>query len=540
MFSVLIAEDEALVRIGLKSSIDWDKLDMKVIADVPDGQTALEVYNREKPDLVLTDIKMPVMDGMQLISNIREKDKSTKIIILTCYEEFDIAHKALQLGVSDYILKLRMSPEEIEAVLMKVGEELKKEKADYPQKSIADVDSNIIKENLFKEYIFYHTYKDEKFAQAINQMNLRLFPKNMVLCIMSIDQFAVLQQKFKDKQGNLIRFAIINITDEILAGFKRGEAFHERDERYVLLFSFPDIASERQIHELLHEILVRIGTAFETYIGNPVTFFISTLKHSYSSLQSMYSECMAAHEQNYFIGEEKYIRCDNIQTKDVKVKVARKLKEFAAGLDPFIEDYHKKIISEIDELINNTNISKPEIQKFIIHWINWPAHQTNIDNDSVTKLIYEYEERVRDSATLSGDLELFSKFYLKVGKLHSKSRYIKREVAEAVEYIKKNYHKDIALQDVAEKVEMSPSYLSSLFKIEMEQSFTEYLNQVRVDMSKDILLNTHLKTYEVAEKVGFSDNSYFIRMFKKYTGMKPNEFKKHLYLDLRGEQISDD
>ena len=154
MFDVLIAEDEMLVRIGLKNSIDWEKLNMRVIADVANGQDAMEVYEREKPDLIITDIKMPVMDGMELISKIREKDTKTKIVILTCYEEFDTVHKAINLGVSGYILKLKMTPSEMEAVLKKVQEELSLEdgkKAGLEEKNPSI--GSISKENLFKNFI---------------------------------------------------------------------------------------------------------------------------------------------------------------------------------------------------------------------------------------------------------------------------------------------------------------------------------------------------------------------------------------------------
>lgn len=127
MFTVLIVEDEVLVSISIKNMIDWAKLDMCVIGEAQNGKDAYELYQREKPNLVITDIKMPVMDGLQLISKIREKDKQTKIIILTCYDEFDLVHKALMLGVSDYILKLRITTKEIEPVLQKVHSEMQSE-----------------------------------------------------------------------------------------------------------------------------------------------------------------------------------------------------------------------------------------------------------------------------------------------------------------------------------------------------------------------------------------------------------------------------
>ena len=119
-YKVLIVEDEVLVRGGLKSVIGWEKLGMEIIGDAANGKQALEIYEADKPDIILTDIKMPVMDGLELIARIREKDEKTKIVILTCYEEFEYLQEAMRMGVSDYISKLRMKPAEIEAAMEKL------------------------------------------------------------------------------------------------------------------------------------------------------------------------------------------------------------------------------------------------------------------------------------------------------------------------------------------------------------------------------------------------------------------------------------
>ena len=127
MFTVLIVEDEMLVRMGIKCSIDWAKLNMCVVADVANGQAAWEVYEKERPDIILTDIKMPVMNGIELIEKIRKVDTKTKFVILSCLEEFQFVRKALSLGVSEYILKLAMSQEEMESVLGRIQNELARE-----------------------------------------------------------------------------------------------------------------------------------------------------------------------------------------------------------------------------------------------------------------------------------------------------------------------------------------------------------------------------------------------------------------------------
>ena len=106
MYRVVIVEDEMLVRMGLKNSIQWDKFNMCVIADVANGKLAWEICQKEMPDLIITDIKMPVMDGMELIQKIREKDSEVAILILSCLEEFDLLRKAMSFGVVDYILKI--------------------------------------------------------------------------------------------------------------------------------------------------------------------------------------------------------------------------------------------------------------------------------------------------------------------------------------------------------------------------------------------------------------------------------------------------
>lgn len=121
MYRVLIAEDEVFVRLGIKMSVEWEKMGMQVIADAANGQQAWDIYEKEHPDIILTDIKMPVMDGMALIRRIRERDKETRIVILSCLEEFQLVREAISMGVSDYILKLTMTPEDMEKILQKSG-----------------------------------------------------------------------------------------------------------------------------------------------------------------------------------------------------------------------------------------------------------------------------------------------------------------------------------------------------------------------------------------------------------------------------------
>lgn len=124
MYRVIIAEDEKFVRVGLRSMIHWDSLDMEVVGDAKNGEEAYEFYLRYKPHVILTDLRMPIMDGLDLIRKIRASDKKTKFIIITCLEEFSLVQQALELGVSSYILKHTSGIEEIEEKLESIRMEL--------------------------------------------------------------------------------------------------------------------------------------------------------------------------------------------------------------------------------------------------------------------------------------------------------------------------------------------------------------------------------------------------------------------------------
>ena len=124
---VLIVEDEVLVRLGLKSVIRWGDMGMEIIGEAANGVQALEIYEKSRPDIILTDIKMPVMDGLEMLARIREKDNVTRVVVLTCYEEFKYLQSAMRMGISDYILKLQMKPAEIETVMAKIREEIRQD-----------------------------------------------------------------------------------------------------------------------------------------------------------------------------------------------------------------------------------------------------------------------------------------------------------------------------------------------------------------------------------------------------------------------------
>ncbi len=524
MFSVIIVEDELLVSIGIKNMIDWGKMNMCVVGEAQNGQDAYELYLKEKPDLILTDIKMPVMDGLEFISRIRENDKQTKIIILTSYDEFDLVHKALKLGVSDYILKMKMSPVEMESVMRKVWEELKKESASRVAGQDFFVDPQTVKEKAFKDFILYQSCTDREIDILIQKMGLRLTPSRMIFCIMSLNNYQDMRDRFDAKHGQTVRKTILDLIDKLLQNYRLGEIMSENEGRYWILVSFGNksVAGEQA---LLNEILERIGLLMKTYINSSVSFGLSGCYDGYESLGKMYAESLDALDQGYFLQDSMIVHCNTDNQKSY-LSLMENFRDFISQQEGINEEYRREITRGIGLLKGMFRKPKADIQEILIRWIHWPTLNMNAFGTELQDLALGYAKQAHECGRLTDAIEVFKKYLAAVVRMQNIKTPVSREITEVVQFIKNNYKQEISLQQAAGLVKMSSAYLSNLFKKEMGISFVEYINQVRIDRAKDLLVRTYLKTYEVALSVGFTDESYFSRIFKKLTGLRPYEYKK--------------
>ena len=398
---VLIVEDEVLVREGLKSVIGWDKLGMEVVGDAANGRQALEIYERERPDIVLTDIRMPVMDGLELIARIREEDKKTGIVILTCYEEFGYLQEALRMGVSDYILKLKMKPAEIEAAMAKV-----KKKLDEDEENGAGPDGaeefRLQKEEELKRYIFYHQVSIGFFWSRMERLNLAVKEKDMVLLRVVIQRYEKARLKIMDDRGMLIRFVILNTTEEIMEKYGGGETIQEGPDCFLLFMNV--VNDPKDEDSWMEKMQKEISHVLSNFMGVRTVWGVSSVFQSFTELPDKYQEC-----------------CQKMQDERVDLSV---------------------------------------------------------------------------------------------------------EIFEAVRYIEENLTQRLTLNQVASSINLSPNYLSSLFKKELGVGFVDYITEKRVERAKELLENTGLRTYEVAQQAGFVDESYFSKTFKRLTGKRPSAFRK--------------
>lgn len=540
MYKVVIVEDEMLVRIGLKNSVDWAKFNMEVVADLPDGQAAWEHYQREKPDVVITDIRMPKMDGMQLIEQIRNQDKSTRIVVLSCLEEFELARKAMGLGVSNYILKLTMTEPEIEGVLSALKEELQQQEgrpAAAEGTPLASRDLDLVKEKMLKDFLFYGILSPAEFQSFVSRSGLKLSPARLVACLMEVDHIQQVKRKFKDEHGHLIKMTMLNILSEITSVHKRGEAFYIDETRYLLLLHYDDVHSEQAIAQDTTAILHHIQEVMQTYFSGSVSFGMSGVQSGYKALPRMYADAERALARKFwtgsghiFTGEEK----GEWTALRVQLEELRACTPIKAMLLPAKQKEFERYIEHLASAIGD---NRRTVETVVYQFVQWVSTQAYEDNQSEKALLLNITEQLEECDSLPDMLKQVQTFLSELAEEAHHRLHMSDEVSKALQYMKRHYHENISLQTVADHVNLSFSYLSNLFKKELQITFVDYLNRYRIERAKELLISTQMKSYDIAVQVGFSpEYTYFSKVFKKMTGLNPNEFRRQWMLGTTGDE----
>lgn len=528
MLNVMIVEDEMLVRLGFKNTVPWGKYGMTVCADVSNGREAWRYYcaGGARPDIVITDIMMPEMDGLELIRNIRQRDSRTRIVILSCLEDFHLVRQAMNMGVSNYILKLTMTKEEIDDVLSQVREELGTQESIETSKGMIR-NPDYLKQNVMTNFVFYNLYSEDEFSRHIANLKLRLQPERLVVCMMEIDRFEQMQRKFMDEKGELIRATILNVLDELLDQSGRGEAVSDRDMRYLLLFSFKDMVSEARIREELNGILTLVQKVMRRFFNISVTIGVSGMKSEFASLRALYRESASAVERKFYYGAGHLLFPERLEADSEEAALNRVL---AALINewPALEDNERQ---ELDGIVRSFRASgqannERDIRKLFVRLLHWPVASMATSVRDAAALVYAYGEQIRNCETLDEIATAFKRFQAELAMLSGSKLQLSKEIAQAVQFVQQHYDHEISLPQLADRLEMSPSYLSGLFKKELRINFSDYVNRVRVEKAKELLLNTNLKSYEIAERTGFADDSYFSRTFLKHVGVRPNGFRR--------------
>lgn len=533
---VFLVEDEMVIRRGIKNSIDWEKEGYIFCGEPSDGELAYPMIIKEKPDILITDIRMPFMDGLELCKLVKKELPNIKILILSGYDEFDYAKEAIRLGVTEYLLKPISSGKLLEA-LNGVSESIRREKEDKDlvRKYMEEMRENTEheKQKFFEQMIAGNlSMADALETGKKYEMNLSAGMYNLLL-------FRFTLGKENRKSGELLgeaEYAIEKLTErlEYVFEFQRGV----EGWAFLLMADNEEQMSERvkELSKDLEEIMKNYSTiAYFGGIGQPVAR-LRELEESFREAERALAARFTM-ELNRIISVEDIRMAQNVDTlDDIEITSFGEIEKTRTMLEKFLNNGAEDEIDEfVDVYINELpeeNLKSVLMRQYIIMdaYIVMMSFCEKIEG--IEGEMQAQSEELKNSMKTIQTLEeiknyirMLLKKIIGVRDTISGRRY--SDIIEiAKDQIRKTYMSDeISLNTIAAEVGMSPSYFSSIFSKEMGKTFVEYLTEIRMDRAKELLMCSSMKTSEIGYEVGYKDPHYFSYIFKKTQNCTPKEFR---------------
>ena len=538
MYKVLIVDDEPIIRKGLRNIINWKNFGCEVVAEAGDGLDGLELIRKHKPDIIITDIKMPETDGLSMIKQMKEDVPDSKIIILTGHRDFDYVHEALKLGVTDFLLK----PSRIEELTSAISRAVKELKFQNQRSEEFDKLSQLFTQNIsvLREKLLYDIIYEINTNRDDIKEKLELFQTRQ-----GDFRMLLVQNDAEESDGSdisqydrhLYQFGIINTFIEIFSD--KFDVLHVTlDTVGIAFIVMPREGVEDELAETINKKCTYLQEIINNCFGFTVTIAISSEGSDFTELPQKFGECRAALEHKFYLGNNSIIYHSDVNTffrYDDHSMLEKLEKALLEGIKSGNETAVEGRLKDIYSYIRNIDPSQKEFIK------NFYWNTITSINSIRLSLMSSEDGRKVEYTELSGLYGLIEKcsnadelhtlleesarsIVSKVNNYNNKS--IKLILRKAVEYLQTHYHEPITLNEVAEHTFVSTYYISRMFKKEMGKNFVDYLNELRIEKAKELLKDVRYKTYEVAEKVGIPDAHYFSRLFKKYVGMTPTEYRE--------------
>jgi two-component system response regulator YesN len=529
MFKLLLVDDKKDIVQGIASAVDWKRKGVEVNCFY-NGRDALDFIKKDEPNMVITDICMPFMSGLEIVKEATKTNPNIKFYVLSGYDEFSYAKEALHLGVVEYLSKpIRI--EVIEELVTKEMERLERLKQEYNTSNSIRIKYNqslpILRSNWFCEFMnSNHPIDDAKLKEMFNLLKIDLNLEDFVVVLIEQDRVLGKEELELEYDDKLILYVIDNISKESIRKIRKCEAFQCDGNRLALIINYDSAKNSIINHYELYPLLSDIQQKLFDYFKIDISIGIGDFYKSPDKIIKSYQEATEALSNKFYFGNSSIISISDISRekekpggvypKEVEGKIIECIKQ---GKPDNINESISQYFSEIKKMkYVSPKVLKEHIIKFILKICN---ECTDYSNVHIMEIIEENQK-----LTTINDMQQWFVDYAKFvsEELNSENVNIKNDILKVKKYIDLHYDENISLKKMADYIFISQSYLSFTFKEIININFNEYLTNVRIQKAKELLRSSKYKVYEVCEMVGYSDKKYFSELFKKYTGVLPKDW----------------
>ena len=527
---IMIVDDESLIRQGIKARLEYLDLYPEELYEAENGIQALELLEVHEVDIIITDIRMPDMDGLIFITKVKPSYPDIQFIILSGYAEFEYAEKAIQLGVKAYLLK-PISNDSLKKAIEDVLERM--EENERLRQTLWEGERSIAEK---KDILFERTINDLLKIKdtAVGNVEKKIiadhgFPLEgrwIMLALLNIDTESFEYKSFEYKDIDLVKFTIRNIYEELpsLCGKVIVNNLSNGNQLYALLSH----SNRNQLRTEAETLFTRLQNILWNKMKISVTYGLSRATDQISEgctgeAQEAFLQRMIHGKANlYFYDDIKILSTDQFPATELHL-LRQYIERHDAGniefmlqdifSDEKIKKYNTSYIRIIWARILNIlmNVATPgmvnnpvHMEKLVRNFDMFDAFQSM---DELRRYLYLL---ILDCIQMDADIDINARNKIKLG----------------IQYIQANYNKDIAINDLAEKFAISPNYFSTVFKRETGQTTVNYIKELRLKKACEYLVNSNKSIVEISKEVGYEDSQYFFRVFKKTTGLTPLEYRR--------------
>lgn len=534
MYRLMLVDDEYAVRKQVVDKIDWSQYDIEIVCEAENGNEAIELFEQFLPDIVITDIKMPFLNGLELSEKILEKYPYTKIIVLTGFDEFEYAKKSVDLHIMNYVLK-PISAKSLIAILEEVKNKLDQEienkrsmerLRDYYEKSYA-----LLRDKFLEDFV-KGAYDDDEIEEWLEYYQIKLLGNSFLVSIVQIDNYFSQRKEIDSKESEFKKLALLQFIEEINEKEQLGISFLCNNQ--VVIISHGYFPNENEFLNIITKKLDMIRQGIERYQKFTITIAIGHIGNCVLEIPSSMKSASNAYDYKLAMGNNQIIYINDLEPNKtytvefndlLKKRLIRILK---SGVKSEFQEYLDETFNLL--ALNNKKSSDNQLYLFeLLTQIIITAKEFGVDitkADGKELNLFQLVGENQQLDYLKSKISLLGNFLIDES-ANSRVALTKNLVTLVKNYIHNEFKNcELSVQELSDLLCYSPNYISAVFKKETGQAIMNYLTDFRLEVAKKFLITTEMKSIDIAMEVGFASSNYFAYCFKKQFDISPTQYRK--------------
>ena len=533
MYKVMLVDDDYPVLQLLSETIEWEQLGVSLQSTHENGASAYEEAMSEMPDILITDIGMPKMNGIELTKKLKSQNPNLKVAILSCHSDFKHAHQALKLQVQDYLVKDTFDPEDLTQLIKKFKDTLDEQNnkifKQLQMQNMLDRNKESVKERFIKKTIEHPDIIEKNWLDEAKTLGLHLDQNGYIGSMAMIHNFSSVKERFLSEDS--LNFAINNVVTEAIERCYPGAVHFQLGVRELFVFFPCSLILKKNALTEANESMKRIQHALKKSLNISLSFITGDGCTNMREFKQELLNLLDCSHQSFYLKPGTIVERKKPQeapTEDLFSKydeAATEMRELIMLKDENkINDYVNKWTTFLEENQFSPELVKDWVLKLLLdlraklHALQlFRSHQTI---DYMHNEIFEIQ--------FLHDLKTWLMNYFKsmlsfVNEIYGQTK--RKEILDAFKYVTMNIERKITLDEVSSHLYLNPSYFSRLFKKEAGETFVEYVTKMKIARAKELLEQTADSVGKICERLGYDNQSYFIKIFKNYVGVTPIEYR---------------